>query len=213
MIEWTVFHRLLNIPETVIEPTYYDLLEIKPGDCTATNVARALRVRKKQLRQNIPGPSFIPLVLAFEAEQLELAAQTLSDPQTRQAYDTQLTGIDTPADNLAVLAQRRRMIQKGRKLVLQTLNSDGTLSEEKRPELAQQLAEMGFSQGDIRVLFQGIPICEQKPASPDRETKFFASAVALAINEGILDRQDEQRLLALAEHLSIPATLAIAGHR
>ena len=33
MIEWSLFYRMLGIPEEVPEPTYYDLLGLHPKAC------------------------------------------------------------------------------------------------------------------------------------------------------------------------------------
>ena len=81
MFEWTIFYRLLNLPDDVATPTYYHLLGLKPHSCTAEAVKNALQERKKRLRQNIPGPHFIPLVLRFETEQLDPAAEILANPK------------------------------------------------------------------------------------------------------------------------------------
>jgi len=85
MIEWSFFYKVLDIPEAVTEPTYYQLLGIDPRMCTAELVA-PLEERRKRLRHNIPGPQFVPLVLRFEKQQLEVAAAVLSDDGTRRQY-------------------------------------------------------------------------------------------------------------------------------
>ena len=70
-IEWTIFYRILDIPDEITAPNYYQLLGVEPGVCTSELVMQSLNERKKRLRQNIPGPHFIPLVLKFEQENLD----------------------------------------------------------------------------------------------------------------------------------------------
>ena len=204
MFEWTIFYRLLNLPDDVATPTYYHLLGLKPDSCSAETVQKALQERKKRLRQNIPGPHFIPLVLRFETEQLEPAAEILADPQKRAEYNEQLKEQARQGNADWVKAERSRVIQKARKLVLEHSNDDGTLDEQQRPLLAEKLIRLGFSTGDVRVLFEGIPTPAAQPAtSTDQEIEFFSNAVEMALTDGGLADDDESRLLNLAYHLGI----------
>jgi len=90
MIEWNLFYKMLDIPEDVTEPTYYDLLGVDPGACNADIVDSMLHQRRSLLRQNIPGPQFIPLVRKFEQKKLEKAAAVLRNPELRQKYNRYL---------------------------------------------------------------------------------------------------------------------------
>jgi len=204
MFEWTIFYRLLNLPDDVATPTYYHLLGLKPHSCTAEAVQKALQERKKRLRQNIPGPQFIPLVLRFETEQLDPAAEVLADPQKRAEYNEQLKEQARQGTADWVKAERNLVIQKARKLVLEHSNDDGTLDEEQRPPLAEKLILLGFSPGDVRVLFEGIPMPAAEPTpSTDREIEFLSNAIKMAISDGGLSDDDESRLMNLADHLGI----------
>ena len=90
IMDWTPFFRMLGIPEEVAEPTAYQLLGLTdPRTLTRELVEEALTERKKLLRQNIPGPQFIPLVSVFE-KKLEHAASILVDYDKRQAYHDRL---------------------------------------------------------------------------------------------------------------------------
>ncbi len=204
MFEWTIFYRLLNLPDDVASPTYYHLLGLKPQTCTAAAVQEALQERKKRLRQNIPGPQFIPLVLRFETEQLEPAAEVLADPQKRAEYNEQLKEQARQGTADWVKSERNLVIQKARKLVHAHSNDDGTLDEEQRPLLAEKLIRLGFSAGDVRVLFEGIPTSGAEIApSKELEIEFLSNAIEMAISHGGLADEDESRLMNLADHLGI----------
>ena len=112
MIEWNLFYKMLGIPEEVAEPTYYDLLGLHPETCCAELVDRMLLVQKNRLRQNIPGPQFIPLILSFEQKKLERAAAVLRDPRTREKYHEHLQ---------KKASQRRSCIFQKRHLFLRTI--------------------------------------------------------------------------------------------
>ncbi len=203
-IEWTIFYRILEIPDEITAPNYYQLLGVEPEVCTAELLMQSLNERKMRLRQNIPGPHFIPLVLKFEQENLEPAAATLSDSEKRQEYDQRLQeSVQQPSAAIRK-AYRASIIRKGRELVLAALNDEGSISEENRSVLGGQLQRLGFSQGDIRVLFEGIPTVEALVApSHDNELEFFVNAVRMAVSGGLLDNSDELKLMNMAKHLSL----------
>ena len=94
MIYGPAFYKLLGIPESVAEPTAYDLLALDPRMITERMVDEALAERKTSLRQNIPGPRFIPIVAAIERE-LDAAAEILRDPRRRYEYNEKLLGRGT----------------------------------------------------------------------------------------------------------------------
>jgi len=204
MFEWTIFYRLLQLPDDVATPTYYHLLGLNPNSCTGPAVQEALQERKKRLRQNIPGPHFIPLVLRFESEQLEPAAEVLADPKKRADYNEYLKTQAKQGNADWLKAERALVIKKARKVVVEHINDDGALDEEQRPVLAQKLIRLGFSQGDVRVLFEGIPTPSTQTApSTEQEREFFTNAVELAITGNGLSDDDLSRLINLAEHLGM----------
>lgn len=212
MIEWTIFYRLLGIDDDVVDPSYYDLLAVDRRSCSKEVVERAVIERKKRLRQSIPGPEFVPLVLNFEQEQLDVAAAVLLDEARRREYDAELANRMAEPSALAILAERRRLIRLGHELLVGQMNADGTLDEDKRGFLGEKLRVLGFSVGDVAVLFRGIPVPQREPrcmSAREQEKLFFVRAVSLAITEGVLDGSDEHRLIKLAEHLSIPVKAAL----
>ena len=72
--------RLLGLPEDAADPTAYQLLGLDPRRFAPEQVQPALEERKRRLRQNIPGPQFIPIVSRFEQE-LDRVAALLLDPR------------------------------------------------------------------------------------------------------------------------------------
>ncbi|MBN1845515.1 MAG: hypothetical protein JW810_07510 [Sedimentisphaerales bacterium] len=203
-LPWTIFYRLLDLPEQIDDPTHYHLLGLDPDGCAPEVVDQALLERKKRLRQGIPGPHFIPLVLRFESERLEPAAAVLRDPDARRRYNEQLRRQASRGEAGWLKAERARVLRRAQELVTAALNPDGSLEDDKRPVLAGQLQQMGFSAGDIRVLFEGIPRPSARGFVPNqRETEFFRKAVELAVRQGRLLPDDEVRLGTLAEHLGI----------
>ncbi|MHC4627750.1 MAG: hypothetical protein ACYTDV_12265, partial [Planctomycetota bacterium] len=158
MIEWNLFYRMLDIPEDVTEPTFYDLLGLRPETCRAEVVDRMLEVQKSRLRQNIPGPQFIPLVSSFEHKKLERAAAILRNHKTRQQYDEHLR---RKADQRKREDQnervRRRVLRQAREIVNSLLNPDKTLGDRERPILAAKLQELGIGENVTRSLLEKIP--------------------------------------------------------
>jgi len=216
MIEWSVFYQLLDIPAGD-DPTYYQLLGVEPGACTPEIVQAALERRKQQLRQRIPGPHFLPLVARFEREYLQPAARVLLNPQTRKAYDQRLERQKAqPLTPEVRTARRRQAVKVGYVLVTSACNKDGTLDEEKRPGLAEKLRKLGFSEGDIRVLFQGIPLPGQKLREtcigPEREDD---DLVGLEQTEQAMPEPLDDRfvrvIVGIAVGIAVLAVLMITG--
>ena len=139
MIEWTFFYRLLGIPEQVAEPTVYQLLGFTdPRAITRESIQEALNERKKLLRQNIPGPQFIPIVSAFEQE-LDRAAAIILDPHKRKAYHQRLFGEIRARKKLRkTRAARQALVQAAREVIRTALAGDGTLEAGQRPALAER---------------------------------------------------------------------------
>ena len=202
MLEWTIIYRLLEIPAYITEPSYYDLLDLKPDQCTPENVVRAFANQRNKLRQNIPAPQFISLITNFEQQQLNPAAETLADPIRRALYNQQL------AESRQEL-ERKKIASNARQIVSAALNPDSTLDMAGRPQLAEKLREAGLTDSDIKALFERIPVPAHENTQPtSREQLFFARALELALAQGQLKDADRQRLMAMARHLRIPETEA-----
>jgi len=199
-----VFYKLLGIPEGTSDPTPFQLLGIEPGASDPETVKRALAERRMLLRQNIPGPQFIPMVSLIEKE-LDRAAALLLDPRKREAF----------AKRLQREAQQKKQqrLQKqvvaARQAVRETVNPDGTLPDDKRPALAGRLRALGLSAKAVRSILDGLPSPEAAAAeTAPQSTDFFTTAVDLALSQGLLTPDDERKLLALAQKLRLPAELA-----
>jgi len=211
MIEWSIFYKMLGIPEDVTEPTYYDLLGLHPNICNSALVDRMLNKQKSRLRQNIPGPQFIPLVLSFEQKKLDRAAAVLRDPAVREKYNTYL-------QRKARLRKRekqkekarQRLLQKARDAVDALLNPDKTLDDSKRPILGAKLRSLGLKESRVNSLLERIPRPAKEVARPgDEAMQYFVAAIDLAIRGGLLTPDAERKIMDLAEKLNIDEEQAI----
>jgi hypothetical protein len=151
-----LFHRLLNIPEDVESPTYYQLLDINPLQSSPEVVREAVEQRKALLRRQIPGPQFLPVIARFEKE-LDKAAETLIDPDKRQAYHEHLKGHDGRHRKRTLTDKQRQYLQRIRSIIRRSLNEDGTLNLAKRPDLIDTLKRMDVPEKDIRYILEQIP--------------------------------------------------------
>jgi len=208
MIENIVFYKILGIDEAIIEPTYYHLLGLEPKDCTAQRVCKALRQKQKELRQNIPGPQFIPLVIKFEQEYLIPAAEVLCDEDKRQQYDKQLL------KKQKIIEQQQQkslqLITQVRKLVADSVGSDGTLDAAGKVELAAKLRQLGVDETNVAVILSRIPNPNAESGKKlGKYSEFFMGAVALAVSEGTLSVHDYEKLIVLAERLGIEREKAV----
>lgn len=151
-----LLHRLLNIPEAVESPTYYQLLDINPLQLTPESVREALEQRKAQLRRQIPGPQLLPVIAQIE-KKLDEAAETLMDPQKRQAYQEQLKGHGGDHMKRQLSEKQRAYLQRIRRIIQRSLNEDGTLNLARRPDLIETLKRMEVPEKDIRYILAQIP--------------------------------------------------------
>ncbi|MHC4568542.1 MAG: hypothetical protein ACYTE3_22620, partial [Planctomycetota bacterium] len=205
MIEWNLFYKMLGIPEEVTEPTFYDLLGLHPETCCAELVDRMLLVQKNRLRQNIPGPQFIPLILSFEQKKLERAAAVLRDPRTREKYHEYLRkkASQRKLENRKEGA-RQRLLRQARDVVNSLLNPDKTLDDSRRPILAARLRKLGIGESRINSLLKRIPSPAGEAARPgDKAMKYFVNAVDLAIGGNVLTPDAERKIMQLAKKLNI----------
>lgn len=208
MTEFSIFYKILGIAEDIIEPSYYHLLGIERSGCSAATVAGALKKCKNELRQNVPGPQFIPMVLKFEQEQLALAAEVLGDDKKRHAYDRQLAKKWKKMQ--AETQKRGRQISAVRAAIVEAVSGSGSLDEAGRAILAENLRRLGVDEGNISLILKKIPvsIAESKEAVTDY-IEFFAGAVRLAIAEGAISDEEKAKLFELAARLRIGTRTAV----
>ena len=203
MSDLSVFYRMLGIAEHIIDPSYYHILGIERKGCNAQVVRDALLERKRELRENIPGPQFVPMVLKFETEQLDVAAAVLADDEKRKAYDKQLM------IKQKKIQRKSRQIEAVRALIAEVVFDDGTIDGQGRLILAEKLRRLKVQEHNITAILGRIPMRE---VAVDTElgsySEFFVGAIALAVSEGDVDREDRGKLLELARRLGIDEKMA-----
>jgi len=205
MIEWNLFYKMLGIPEDVTEPTYYDLLGVHPKTCNAEIVDSMLQKRRSRLRQNIPGPQFIPLVLKFEQKKLEKAAKVLSNPKLREKYNKHLQqkALERKSEKHKEKT-RHDMLLNARRIVNSLLNPDKTLDDSNRPILVEKLRNLGIRESNINSLLERIPRPASEAVRPNDESMdYFVTAVDLAIGSYMLTPEAERKIMELARKLGI----------
>jgi hypothetical protein len=211
MIEWNIFYKMLGIPEDITEPTYYDLLGLHPKTCSVELVDRMLHKQRNRLRQNIPGPQFIPLVIKFEKEKLERAAEVLRNPQIRQKYNKYLRqkAYIRKHEKRKEIA-KQRLLNNARDIINSLLSPDKTLDDSKRPTLIARLKDLGIKESRINSLLERIPRPAEVAAMPgDEAMQYFITAVDLAIGGNLLTQDAELKIMALAKKLNIDEAEAI----
>jgi len=201
---------MLGIPETVLEPGPYDLLAIDRRTFRPAMVEGALKERKRLLRQNIPGPQFIPLITIFERN-LDRAAVTLLDANKRKAYHDRHDR-ETRDDSLKrPESERRQLVLQAYKTVRVALNPDGTLDNAGRSALKGQLRRMGLREDNIWSMLDGIPAPSAKPDKlAEGAMRYFMGVVDQALEEGTPTKEEETRLMDLARRFGIPEETAAA---
>jgi len=205
-----IFFKLLGIPNRKTEPTPYDLLDLDPRTFSPAQVPDQLGERKRRLRQNIPGPQFIPVVTLWERE-LDLAAEVLTDPAKRAAYHDQLNRESSEASSRNRRQQRERVILDVRKFLASIVDSNGALSKSKRPAAAARLRELGLDAGQAAAVLDRIPLPAARAAEPSAEAiDYFTAAAERATCHGFLLKADRRELSTLAAKLFIPGERAAA---
>ena len=200
MNELSVFYRMLGIAKNVIEPSYYHLLGLERKGFRADDVAGALLDRKKELRQNVPGPEFIPLVLKFELEQLEPAAAVLGDEAKRRAYDEELGG----SGKGEIESEKGGLVVAVRQAILEAVDVNGTLDESGRVALAGKLRALEVGEYNISVILERIPAAVESSGEQGQKlNEFFEGAVLLAAAEGQIAEGEVAKLYKLSERLGI----------
>lgn len=198
MLDNPIILKLLDIPEDIDEPNAYDLLGLTPDTVSDELVDYQLTERRKKLRQNIPGPQFIPIIAAFEKELVE-AAEILRDEKRRTQVDLEIEARAEQAKHEDRVAQLRRKV---RTLIAAETDENGCLPDEKRAALQKKLESMGLT--NVAVILDKIP----RPASETKNTAkelaiHFASSVDLVLGNGHLSPQEEEKLLEMAKQLGL----------
>ena len=176
MIYGPAFYKLLGIPESVAEPTAYDLLALDQRMITERMVDEALAERKASLRQNIPGPRFIPIVAAIERE-LDAAAEILRDPRRRYEYNEKLLGRARAAKDEPTVEERCRIVAKCREIVRSMVGADGMMSRTRRDELAGLLRGAAAAEQE-----PSVPLLGSGAAQPSRWPGLLVAGVVLGMS-------------------------------
>ena len=158
MLQWAAFYKILDISDSVEDPTAYELFGLEPDTpYSLKQVDQALQETKKKLRHHLPSPQFIPILAAFEVE-LNKAAKLLSNPSDRKSYDKRLERTVARSDKeKRAKEKRQQLVRAVRKAVNAALNEDGTLDNNKRQLLTTKLANIGLSLLIIESLLKRIP--------------------------------------------------------
>jgi len=212
-----MLNRMLGIPESAAEPGPYELLGLDAGESDSAAIENALRDRKRQLRQNIPNPRFIPLLALFEKD-LDAAAAVLLDPARRAAYLDHRRQTRTQGKLQRIEDARNRFSVQVQQMVRASLNADGSLNDEQRAALAQRLQELRFVEHKVRLKLRqddidGIlariprPAPEPGEAAPDT-VRYFQEAIDGALADDFLSPDDQRRLAELAARLGLDASAA-----
>jgi len=216
MIYGPAFYKLLGIAESVAEPTAYHLLQIHPRAVTPALVDGALKEAKARLRQNIPGPRFIPIVSMIEDE-LDRAAAILRDPEKRAEYNRRLARTPRTKGKQRSARERARLVGACRKAVRAMVDADGCLHDEKRDELAARLAELSLPADQVQYVLDNIPrpvgseaagSPEQRQRDLDEAMDFFEKAIDLEIDGGMLPPAAERKLMTMADRFGIAEDVA-----
>ncbi|AQT69501.1 hypothetical protein STSP2_02692 [Anaerohalosphaera lusitana] len=201
MSDLRVFYRILGIARHIVDPSYYHILGIDRKGCNADVVRSALKARKRELRENIPGPEFIPLVMKFEKEQLEVAAEVLADEHKRREYDKQLLlkqrQIEKKTEENAALLERTRAA------VMNAVSSDGTLTPARRVALAKELRQIGVAQKNVDAILARIPLSNKEETQIGLNVSFFRDAVSLEASDGPLSPEQFNKLVKLGKRLGL----------
>ncbi|MCF7954345.1 MAG: hypothetical protein K9M75_00950, partial [Phycisphaerae bacterium] len=202
MTELRMFYRMLGIAENIIAPSFYHLLGIDRKDCNVQTVRAALLARKNELRQNAPGPEFVPQIIEFEKEHLEPAAKVLADDVKRAKYDKVIARRWHKLKD--EMGKRARLVGAVRLAITNAIDAQGALSTHGKEVLGKELGALGVEEHNVAAILARIP-------SPLFETgehsainvDFFAGSVELAADEGGLDENAKTKLYALADRLNI----------
>jgi hypothetical protein len=151
-VNYSLCLRVLGLSTTQADtPTHYDVLGLDASACTSENISGALASRRRQLRSRLAGPQFLSLVAAFEKNVLTVAANVLSNPDARRAYDESLVQHRRKQNAMATLVTRARLA------IHEALDAQHRLPDDRRDPLANSLLEIGIPTGDVETLLARIP--------------------------------------------------------
>ncbi|MBE3070442.1 MAG: hypothetical protein IMZ66_09440, partial [Planctomycetes bacterium] len=199
-----ILYRVLGVPDTAAEPTPYLLLGVSPERCTPETVRERLAECTKRVRQNIPGPQFIPIVALWEKE-LAQAAAVLADARKRAAWDARAAEQARKAADGSLARRGDQVATIVRQAVDAAVGRDGTLDAARRRALKRQLRTLHVPRRQIKSSLAEIPkpmADRQGPASGAR--RFLERAVDMSLGQGLLTAKDEQALLNLAAKIQLP---------
>ncbi len=213
MRPWKTFYRLLGIPLHGGAPSHYQLLDLSPEQCTPQAVDNALALRKRQLRQNIPSPEFLAPIARFEHEHLEPAAAVLRDPARRATYDRRLQKHRRLLHHQDSKLQRQSLVARANQCLHAALNLDGTLDDNKRAALIDQLTGIGVSVAQAHTVVDRLPAPSPRLARLgathlQQLTNRFLQLLTTTCPKGQISRQQYVAFVAQAIHMGLPAASA-----
>lgn len=207
MMDWNVFYRAIGIAEDIIDPSHYHVLGLPARDCDREKVEKALADRKRELRQSIPSPEFITLVLQFEKEVLEPAAAILADDEKRDDYNRELL---TRQREIEIHNRKKqKLVDDVRAAIAESVDEKGCLGGVERYLLEEKLRLLEVQEHNIKQILGRIPEPLNTPFfDQQRLLMFFAGAVQLSIKDDVLGITEEQTLNQLAARLGLDAMQA-----
>ncbi|MHC4553220.1 MAG: hypothetical protein ACYSUT_10740 [Planctomycetota bacterium] len=202
MMDWNVFYRAIGIAEDIIEPSHYHILGLEARDCDRDKVEKALADRKRELRQSIPSPEFVTLVIQFEKEVLEPAAEVLADDEKRSAYNKELLSRQREVE--IHNRKKQKLVDDVREAIAEVVDEKGCLGGVERYLLEEKLRLLEVQEHNIKQILARIPEPADTPFfDQQRLLMFFAGAVQLSIKDDVLGTAEEQTLTQLAARLGL----------
>jgi len=202
-----LYSSVLGMPTDIDEPTLYQLLGVKPEEATPEAISKALKERTQLTRKNIPDPRFIPAIMVLQKE-LQEAADTLSDPKKRAAYDSEHNiGQDAaPTAKSSAEEKRDRLRKFIREQVRELSEADGTMTADNKEEIVKRLKEKGIGEKTIgKVLERIADAKEEAPAegSSAKAAKFFEEAVDMVLQKGAMSEDDKNRFVEVGKNFGL----------
>jgi hypothetical protein len=189
MSQYTLFHRMLGIPDTSTDPTPHELLGLRHGRLSDDEIQAALNERSKLIRQRLPNQQFIPLALSFEHQLKEAAAALQSQrpratTERRRSESRPATTVDEP------------------RTALSPPSPSSTSTSPLTPPPASPPAPP---------MVPPLPSVENDPGASTDVSDYFRKAVRLTIVRGSLRSDDESILLDLADRFGLSREVALDG--
>lgn len=202
-MDFKVFYKALGIAGHIVDPTYYHILGLDPKFCDEQAVTEAYRQKRMLLRQTIPGPEFIPMVVRFEKEQLEPAFEVLRNEKRRKAYNQQLLERQKVIEEKN--EKKAQLIEDVRRTIAATVDARGMLGDQGRMILTERLRRLGVAEHNIAQILERIPRPMEGDHSldPGRSISFYTEAVRISFESGMPGPEETGHLLDLAARLGI----------